>query len=272
MLALLIVSQVVARLLLRPIFPGSVESVTDPIAEIIGFLVIYLGLWSLLRYWSKRPFRTLGFERRFVLQSVLGGALVAGLMVLAMAGLAAIPGVILAPGQLRTQGLAAVGTGLLLLLTIGVQSSAEEALFRGWLLPVIGSRYGPWIGILASSLMFALAHAFSAPTPLGLVNLFLFGTFAAVQALAEGGLWSACAWHTVWNWMEGGLMGMAVDRSAHPGLFVSIRTTGPDFITGGAFGPEGGLAATVVLLIGLGMILIRRPTTRPALLPRDPRV
>jgi membrane protease YdiL (CAAX protease family) len=260
-LALLIVSQVMGRLLLRPIFPRRVESVADQIAEIIGFLIIYLSLWFLLRYWSKRPFRSLGFERRRVLQPVLGGAFAAGLMVLAMAGLAVTPGAIFAQGQLRAEGLAAVGTSFLLLLTIGVQSSAEEALFRGWLLPVIGSRYGPWIGILVSSLMFVLAHAFSAPTPLGLLNLILFGTFAAVWALVDGGLWGACAWHTVWNWIEGGLLGMAVDRSMHPGLFVSIRTTGPNFITGGDFGPEGGLAATVVLLAGIGMILIR--TRRP---------
>ena len=122
-------------------------------------------------------------------------------MILGMSGLAAIPGAILAPGQLRGEGLAAVGTALLLLLATGVQSSAEEALFRGWLLPVMGSRYGPWIGILVSSSVFALAHAFSAPSALGLLNLFLFGTFGATRALTEGGLWGASAWHTVWNWM-----------------------------------------------------------------------
>ena len=37
MIAFMIVSQIVARLLLRPIFPGRVQSVADPIAEIIGF-------------------------------------------------------------------------------------------------------------------------------------------------------------------------------------------------------------------------------------------
>jgi hypothetical protein len=41
------------------------------------------------------------------------------------------------------------------------------------------------------------------------------------------------------------------------GPFCLHSATGPGFITGGAFGPEGGLAATVVLLIGIGMIPIR---------------
>lgn len=55
MLALLIVTQVLARLLLRPLFAGKVQSVADPIAEIIGFLVIDLGLWVWLRYWVQAP-------------------------------------------------------------------------------------------------------------------------------------------------------------------------------------------------------------------------
>jgi membrane protease YdiL (CAAX protease family) len=125
----------------------------------------------------------------------------------------------------------------LTLLATAVQSSAEEALFRGWLLSAIGSRYRPGIGVLVSSLLFATAHLLNGATPLALVNLFCFGTFAAIWALDEGGLWGASAWHTGWNWVEGGLLGMVVDRSSRPGLLVSIRTKGPDFITGGAFGP-----------------------------------
>jgi membrane protease YdiL (CAAX protease family) len=257
MLALMIVSQVIARALVRPIFPNGVRSVANPIAEIIGFLSIYLGLWVWLRSWSKRPFRTLGFEHQRVLQRALRGALVAVLMVLAMAGLTMIAGASLLPGELRTRGLAAVGPGLLILLATTVQSSAEEALFRGWLLSAIGSRYRPWIAVLISSLLFATAHLLNGPTPLAWVNLFFFGTFAAIWAPAEGGLWGASAWHTVWNWVEGGCLGMVVDRSPGSGLFVSIQTKGPDLITGGAFGPEGGLAVTAVLLIGISMLLLR---------------
>jgi hypothetical protein len=103
MLALMIVSQVVAHLLLRPVFPGGAQSAADLIAEIIGFLSIYLGLWIWLRFRSNRPFWSLGFERQCVLQRFLRGAFVAGLMVVLMAGLAMIPGGSLAPGELQTR-------------------------------------------------------------------------------------------------------------------------------------------------------------------------
>jgi hypothetical protein len=110
---------------------------------------------------------------------------------------------------------------------------------------------------MVSSLVFAMAHALNGPTLLGWLNLFFFGIMAALWALAEGGLWGASAWHAGWNWTLGSLLGMAVDRSSRSGLLISVRATGPGFITGGPFGPDGGIAATGVLLIGIGILAIR---------------
>jgi len=80
--------------------------------------------------------------------------------------------------------------------------------------------------------------------------------FAALYALAEGGLWGIGAWHAVWNWAQGDLLGFAVSGSTHSGLFVSIRATGPAIVTGGPFGLEGGMAATAVFLIAIGAIIL----------------
>jgi membrane protease YdiL (CAAX protease family) len=172
-------------------------------------------------------------------------------------GLVMIPGATVEPRQLQIRGLAGLAIGLLSLLATSVQSSAEEALFRGWLLPAIGLRYGLRIAVIVSSLIFALAHATNSPTVFACVNLFLFGTMAALIALADGGLWGACAWHAIWNWVQGGLLGFSVDKSSRSGLIASIQTSGPDYITGGAFGPDGGIAATTILLAGIAVVSIR---------------
>ena len=175
-------------------------------------------------------------------------------MMAATAGLAVARGAAIAPGS-QTSGLVALGIGLLSLLSYGVQGPAEEALFRDWLLPVIGSHYRPWIGVLVSSVLFSLAHTGShGITLLAFLNLFLFGVFMAVYSLAKGGLWGACAWHAVWNWAMGDILGFAMDGSPHPGLLFSLRATGPQVISGGAFGLEGGLACTAVFLIAFGLI------------------
>ena len=141
-------------------------------------------------------------------------------------------------------------------------------LFRGRLLPVIGSRYRPWIGVLVSAVLFSLAHGLSSDiTPLAFLNLFLFGVFAAVYALPEGGLWGIGVWHAVWNWAMGNLLGFALDGSPHQGLLVSIRTAGPEMITGGAFGLEGGLAATAVFLISSGSSFCQRAAGMNQVIP-----
>jgi membrane protease YdiL (CAAX protease family) len=155
------------------------------------------------------------------------------------------------PGS-QTSILAAFAIGLLSLISYVVQGTGEEVLFRGWLLPVIGSRYSPWIGVLVSSLLFSLAHALSAGiTVLAFLNLFLFGVFAAVYALTEGGLWGIGMWHAVWNWAMGNLLGFALDGTHHEGLLISVRATGPEMISGGPFGLEGGLACTAVFLLAI---------------------
>jgi len=179
-------------------------------------------------------------------------------MMAGTAGLSVAPGASSAPGLAQTMGPAALGIRFSSLLSYFVQGPAEEVLFRGWLLPVVGARYRPWIGVMVSSVIFSLAHALSRGiTALGFLNLFLFGVFASVYALAEEGLWGIGAWHAVWNWTMGDLLGFPLDGSPHVGLFSSIHAEGPDIVSGGAFGLEGGLACTAIFLLAIGIVTMR---------------
>jgi len=254
----LISGRMLARIIVQ-LLPSGIQSIAEPMVEnVTMFLPIYLGFWVWLRCWSMRTFRTLGLERPHALRQVLRGALMAGLMMALTVGLSVAPGASPGPGLWQTMGPAALGIRLLSLVAYSVQGPAEEVLFRGWLLPVIGARYRPWIGVLVSSLLFSLAHAASQGiTALAFLNLFLFGVFAAVYALAEGGLWGIGAWHAIWNWAMGDLLGFAVDGTPHTGLLSSIRPVGPEILTGGEFGLEGGFACTVVFLLAIGIIAMR---------------
>jgi len=176
-------------------------------------------------------------------------------------------GASIAPGALYTKGTAALATPLLFVLVNAVQASAEEGLFRGWLLQTIGTRQDPWRGVLISSLVFSLAHGIGTGFALlPSLSLFLFGVFLATYALAERGLWGVSAWHALWNWTQGRLLGFPVSGSAgdDSGLLISIRPTGSDLISGGSFGPEGGLPTIVVFLVGITIVLLldRRRTGR----------
>jgi hypothetical protein len=61
--------------------------------------------------------------------------------------------------------------------------------------------------------------------------------------------------------MEGGLLGFSVDRTSREGLIASIETHGPEYLTGGTFGPEGGLVVTIILLAGIGIVMARNRRT-----------
>ncbi|MFM8367254.1 MAG: lysostaphin resistance A-like protein, partial [Chloroflexota bacterium] len=160
-------------------------------------------------------------------------------------------------GNPAEQGFPAIAGVMLVLIGWIVQGGAEEVLIRGWVLPVIGARYKPWVGLLVSSLIFALLHGLNPNlSVIALVNLALFGVFAGLYAMREGSMWGISALHTVWNWVQGNFFGLQVSgNGAGGGTLINLMETGADWLTGGEFGPEGGLAVTIVLLISIAITL-----------------
>jgi len=238
---------------------------------VLAFGPIFLVLWGWLALFEKRPLWTIGLERVKAGKKYLRGLLIGLLMFSAAIGLSAILGYIdVEPGDPRQQGLAAVGGVLVIFVGWMVQGAAEEALARGWVLPTIGARYKPVLGVVISSVIFAIFHLLNPNlSSIAVLNLFLFGLFAAVFVLSEGGLWGVFAILTAWNWAQGNLFGFEVSGMAPGGgsLF-NLMEVGPDVITGGPFGPEGGLAVTVVLIASCGLVRVasrRRSTSTPAL-------
>jgi hypothetical protein len=221
---------------------------------VLAFGPIFLIVWAWLAAFEKRPFWTLGLERAGALKKYGRGLLIGLVLFGGAVGVSAMLGhMAVEPPDSQAQGLAALGGVLLVLLGWMVQGAAEEALTRGWMLPVLGARYGPGWGIVVSALFFAVLHSLNPNlNPVAMLNLFLFGVFAALYALWEGGLWGIFAIHTVWNWAQGHLFGLQVSGMTVPGgALFNLLETGPDLITGGSFGPEGGLAVTLVLLAGI---------------------
>jgi len=219
---------------------------------VLAFSPIFLFLWGWLALVEKRGLRSIGLEWTQALKKYGRGALIGLMMFVAAIGLAALPGYIVVDRvSVQTQGVMALGGVLLVMFGWVVQGAAEEAIARGWVLPTIGGRYHPLAGILISSVIFTAFHSFNPNlSPIAILNLFLFGLFTALYALTEGGLWGVFSLHSVWNWAQGNLFGFEVSGMASPGgTLFNLRETGPDVITGGSFGPEGGLTVTAVLVI-----------------------
>ncbi len=139
-------------------------------------------------------------------------------------------------------------------LTLGVLAPAalsEEVIFRGvpLVLLALALRRGTAVAVIAVA--FALAH-FANPnlTALGVGNIALAGIFLGLTFYAPGGIWTAWGAHLGWN---GVLAGLDAPVSGLPFdiPYLDYRSGDPLWLTGGAFGPEGGLAATLALTLAI---------------------
>lgn len=230
---------------------------------LLSFAPIYLLVWLWIWLFERRHLRTAGLEWQGALGKYLRGFLVGILLIAAATGLGALTGVQVStlistspdPGSLL------LGFAGVFIILIGwlVQGGAEEVLTRGFLLPVFGVRYGVPVAILVSSVLFSSLHLFNEHlSAIALLNLALFGVFACLYALREGGLWGICALHSSWNWVQGNIFGLPVSGTPSGSSLLTLQLTGPDWWAGGAFGAEGGLAVTLVLLLASAYLLLRR--------------
>jgi membrane protease YdiL (CAAX protease family) len=90
-----------------------------------------------------------------------------------------------------------VSLGIVVLLTTPLQAIGEEYAFRGYAMQAFGAlTRRPWIAVVLSATVFALAHGLQNP-PLFL-DRFAFGLMAGYVVLRTGGLEAGIALH-IWN-------------------------------------------------------------------------
>ncbi|MFB6308345.1 MAG: lysostaphin resistance A-like protein, partial [Haloarculaceae archaeon] len=131
-------------------------------------------------------------------------------------------------------------------------------------------------GLLTSAL-FGVLHA-SNPnaTAVSTLNIAVVGVFFAVTYALTERLGVAIGLHLTWNWSVGSLYGLPVSGITTGGSILAIEERGPDWATGGPFGPEAGvvvliaLAVATVLLVWwvrrqYGTVTLREAVAVPAL-------
>ena len=146
---------------------------------------------------------------------------------------------------------------------------AEEIFARGYLiknlsegfnLKSINSNRAILIALVLTSLIFGLAHlGNSNATLLSTFNIMMAGVLFGVGYIYTGQLAIPIGLHVSWNFFQANIFGWPVSGITYPAEIVSvIKTTqnGPDFITGGNFGPEGGLLGTFIFILGIIIIYI----------------
>ncbi len=235
-----------ARLPVRRVMEGTNGLLLQALAQLaaFGFLTWAIGHRFLRMSWPDlgwvREHRATGF-----LLGLLGAALLAfGAMLVSVLGSDA--------HWLRDSGGAAayLRNVSLTLLLLAPAALAEELMFRGFSLVMLKRGIGRGGAIVALAVAFGLLHAWNPEvTPLALGNIALAGVFLGLTFFAPGGIWTSWGAHLGWN------ASLAAFDAPVSGLPFQIPLIDFDpghatWLSGGAFGPEGGLAATIVLTIG----------------------
>jgi uncharacterized protein len=137
-------------------------------------------------------------------------------------------------------------------LVLAPAALSEEVIFRGVPLILVAAALGRATAlVLVAGVVFALFHALNpGVTALGLGNIALAGIFLGVAFYAPGGLWTAFGAHLGWN---GALAALDAPVSGLPFRipFLDYHPGEPLWLSGGRFGPEGGLLATLAITAAL---------------------
>jgi hypothetical protein len=145
----------------------------------------------------------------------------------------------------------------------------EEMLFRGYGFQVLVKGMGPFATILPVAVLFGLAHSQNLNFGLlALFNTILWGVVLGYAYLRSGDLWLPIGLHFGWNWslplLGANLSGFTMDVT---GYAMHWKTAGlltekiGGLLSGGAYGPEGGLLTTAVA-IGLFFYVGKAPIWR----------
>lgn len=149
--------------------------------------------------------------------------------------------------------------------TIGVMActaATEELVFRGVVYRIVEERFGTWIALVGSSIIFGAVHlagkseVSGSAEILGVIGIMIQGGLVTGAAYAAGrALWAPIGIHFAWNLTEAGFGTAVSGKTSEFGSLVQTTLNGPSLLTGGSFGPEASVTANVLALVPVVLLL-----------------
>lgn len=233
---------------LRHSAPSWLAMLVEGLVYLAGVVVL---TWAFCHYVDRTTVRSLGLQRPgWLAKLAAGGGLGVGLQLLIFAAFAVAGWLTVERGDRQPLELSASVAAWLII------SFNEELAFRGYILQRLARAWGLPAAVVVSSLVFAMVHALNPNVqPLAMLSLFAAGLLLACAYLVSRSLWLPIGLHIGWNLAEMQLLGFAGSGATEPALLRSV-VHGPELLTGGAFGPEGGLVGLAATLIGIVILLV----------------
>lgn len=220
--------------------------------NLIKTLILLAGYWAYVRCWERRAARELS-------AAGAGGEALAGLVLGGML-FSSVVAVLAALGAYSLEAVGSAGDLGAVLVSMVPRIAAgaliEELLFRLVLLRLLERSFGVVWALAASSLVFGLAHLGNAgATPLiGVLLGVELGLLFGAAYLLTRRIWLCAAMHFAWNFVQGAVFSVAVSGQTGES-WLRGTLTGPDWLSGGAFGAEGSVVSVVICLAATAVLL-----------------
>lgn len=225
----------------------------NPVAAlVIGPVLAVLMLW-LYRFAVHRVERRSATElaprraTRLMLIGLAGGLLLS----------AATIAVLTVFGGYRITGWGSIGGALSVIGIMCAIAVAEEVLFRGVIFRLVQRRWGTWLALAVSAVLFGLIHLVNPGATLwGAIAITVeAGLMLGAAYAATGSLWLPIGLHLGWNVATVAIFGTVTSGSEARDALVTAHTSGPTWLTGGDFGPEASIVAVIVCSIATVVLL-----------------
>ena len=241
--------------LLKPLLPRPGQEITETFlfAQYLVLVPITaLASWILLHLADRCSFRNLGLWFYDGWGRELGLGLAGGtLMISVVVAPTAISGGL--EWHLRGVEPMVLLSGFLWAAVLLIPAATfEELLFRGYPFQRLVESWGAPIAVVAISGLFGLGHRNNPnATAFTVANTILAGIWLSQAYLKTRALWYPIGLHFSWNFVMGYVYSLPVSGIVLSNQLLATKDHGPQWLTGGDYGPESSILSTGVLVVAI---------------------
>ncbi|GLB51643.1 hypothetical protein NBRC110019_06820 [Neptunitalea chrysea] len=225
---------------------GELKFLISGVATAIGVIVVYKYLFQ---FYENRKVTEISGDRFF---KNIGLGVFVGVLMMSLT-----IGVIYVAGGYKVESVNPIWY-VVPALTMAITSAIfEEILFRGVLFRVVEEKLGSYIALVISAFVFGLLHMMNPNSSLnaGISIAIEAGFLLGVAYMYTRNLWFPIAIHFAWNFTQSTIFGANVSGTQVSKTFITASIEGPEWLTGGAFGPEASIQAPIFGVI-LSVVLL----------------
>lgn len=221
------------------------------LSETLMLIGVFLSAWIV---WHFRGHSLAGLGHALAIRGkdLLLGILLAivlyaaGFGISLLAGAVEIAGVVFSPSSLL------ISFVFFLLVAI-----TEELALRGFVLErMLQGGVNKFWALFLSATLFSLIHIGNPNfNILSFINILLAGVLLGSSYIYTRNLCFPITLHWFWNWLQGPVLGYEVSGNKFCDGLLTLHLPETNLINGGAFGFEGSVLCTVLMVVGTGVIL-----------------